>query len=414
MIRIRAASLLAGLALLAACSLPTATGNSPTETSTSPNPLLPTRTSAATRTGESGAATIPTDSLVAYYPFDGDAADASGNGNDGQVFGASAAQDRFRVPDQAYQFDGQNDFILVPESESFGLNGDFSVALWLRPAAPDFFGPILSRVAQRQSKFEGWDLQFDSKYLGRKVIYDPVSSATYISAGLMMTKGQIASSVWTCLAFTYHASDHAWAFYSQGRLNNHGTEGEETVVLNPSARLYIGGDPQYSVYFNGSLDDIAIYQRTLGVEDVRQYCDAGSPAQPATGPTPTLAAQPASSSTARAQPTSSSTATRTRTPTGTPTVQRTPGCDGGFSQLAIGVYAILTEGTVPNRVRSAPQAGDNVISLLYTGTTVKVLGGPVCADGLIFWKVESTTIPGGSGWTAEGDGHEYYLAPYEP
>ncbi len=40
--------------------------------------------------------------------------------------------------------------------------------------------------------------------------------------------------------------------------------------------------------------------------------------------------------------------------------------------------------------------------------------GPVCADGLVFWKVENPDIPGGVGWTAEGDGVEYYLEPHQP
>jgi hypothetical protein len=43
-----------------------------------------------------------------------------------------------------------------------------------------------------------------------------------------------------------------------------------------------------------------------------------------------------------------------------------------------------------------------------------VLEGPICADGLIFWKVENELIPGGAGWTAEGNGKEYWLEPYTP
>lgn len=45
---------------------------------------------------------------------------------------------------------------------------------------------------------------------------------------------------------------------------------------------------------------------------------------------------------------------------------------------------------------------------------IEILEGPICADGLVFWKIESESIPGGIGWTAEGDGKEYYLEPYQP
>ena len=43
-----------------------------------------------------------------------------------------------------------------------------------------------------------------------------------------------------------------------------------------------------------------------------------------------------------------------------------------------------------------------------------ILEGPVCADGFVFWRVENDSIPGGSGWTAEGDGTEYWLVQYQP
>ncbi len=37
---------------------------------------------------------VPTDGLVAWYPFNGNANDESGNGNDGVIHGASASDDR--------------------------------------------------------------------------------------------------------------------------------------------------------------------------------------------------------------------------------------------------------------------------------------------------------------------------------
>lgn len=84
-----------------------------------------------------------------------------------------------------------------------------------------------------------------------------------------------------------------------------------------------------------------------------------------------------------------------------------------WPRLQVNGQAILVD-VSPNRVRSAPQKGDNLISQLAPGTVVKVLEGPVCADGLVFWMIESDTIPGGVGWTAEGDGNEYWLEPLSP
>jgi hypothetical protein len=54
------------------------------------------------------------------------------------------------------------------------------------------------------------------------------------------------------------------------------------------------------------------------------------------------------------------------------------------------------------------------IALLYPGSVVELLEGPICADGVVFWKVGSDLVPGGIGWTAEGDGADYFLEPYVP
>ena len=54
-----------------------------------------------------------TNGLVAYYPFNGNANDASGNGNNGIVNGATLASDRFGRANQAYSFNGTNNYVLT-------------------------------------------------------------------------------------------------------------------------------------------------------------------------------------------------------------------------------------------------------------------------------------------------------------
>jgi hypothetical protein len=91
-------------------------------------------------------------------------------------------------------------------------------------------------------------------------------------------------------------------------------------------------------------------------------------------------------------------------------------CAGKFTRLVPGEEAVVT-GTPtdpPNRVRLGPSLSDEIISQIYPQTHVKVIEGPVCTDGLVFWKVENSMIPGGSGWTVEGDGTEHWLEPYKP
>jgi hypothetical protein len=90
-------------------------------------------------------------------------------------------------------------------------------------------------------------------------------------------------------------------------------------------------------------------------------------------------------------------------------------CTSGWTRLtAVSQDKVSEDNPTPNRVRTEPSQVSDVITLLPPGTVVELLDGPVCADGLVFWKVESDLIPDGLGWTAEGDGREYYLLPYQP
>ena len=91
-----------------------------------------------------------------------------------------------------------------------------------------------------------------------------------------------------------------------------------------------------------------------------------------------------------------------------------PDCTSGWTRLRSGSYAkVSQEQPSPNRVREVPDAAAKIIHQIYPGGIVRVLEGPVCKNGLVFWKVENSLIPGGVGWTAEGDGKEYYLEPIQ-
>ena len=65
-----------------------------------------------------------TSHLIAYYPFNGNANDESGNNNHGTVNGATLTTDRFSNPNNAYSFDGIDDFILVSHSNSLDITGN--------------------------------------------------------------------------------------------------------------------------------------------------------------------------------------------------------------------------------------------------------------------------------------------------
>ena len=70
------------------------------------------------------------DDLVAYWPFNGNANDESGNGNHGAIHGnATLNFDRFRNSNSAYTFDGSSK-IEVNSFREFHWGSNFSLSVW--------------------------------------------------------------------------------------------------------------------------------------------------------------------------------------------------------------------------------------------------------------------------------------------
>ena len=76
---------------------------------------------------------VPTNGLVGFWPFNGNANDESGNGNNGSVNGASLTFDRFGNTSTAYSFDGINNFIQVNNAAIFNIVNGHSISVWYKP-----------------------------------------------------------------------------------------------------------------------------------------------------------------------------------------------------------------------------------------------------------------------------------------
>ena len=64
---------------------------------------------------------VLTDGLVANYTFTGNASDGTSNENNGTVRNATLTTDRFGEANSAYYFDGNEDYISIPFSESLQI-----------------------------------------------------------------------------------------------------------------------------------------------------------------------------------------------------------------------------------------------------------------------------------------------------
>ncbi|MEN8227999.1 MAG: cadherin domain-containing protein [Bacteroidota bacterium] len=199
-----------------------------------------------------------TDGLIANYPFSGDANDISGNGINGQIFGASLTSDRYGNPNSAFSFDGIDDYIGLTNSEDlhFG-NNDFSISLWYQLSSleikpQDVISIYNSTGNNREFRFASNPIQ-DSMYF--QLFDNGTSSGNYIK---FKTKLE-----WQHITIT--RSSNILKLYMNGTIFS-----EIPITANivlTAAKPIIGAVDKSTnspdAFFDGKIDDIYIHSRAL-------------------------------------------------------------------------------------------------------------------------------------------------------
>ncbi len=81
------------------------------------------------------------------------------------------------------------------------------------------------------------------------------------------------------------------------------------------------------------------------------------------------------------------------------------------SRLKPNIYAYVSlTPPLPNRIRSSASLSSNYIGQIYPGGGLWIIDGPICADGYLWWFVESRQN-GLRGWTVSGRKSERWMLP---
>ena len=200
--------------------------------------------------------------LVAWYKFDGNANDSSGNGNHGTVNGATLTTDRFGNPNSAYSFDG-NDWISTANSTSLaGIYNTITVSAWIRP---NVSGSSCILCKGTTSSLRQYGLVVNTTATtGNYCIND---GNYYGSYGDIYVNSSTPPSVgvWQHVTMTYDGS--VVKAYLNGTLV--GTRSVSGYFPEVSGGLLLGKDPPGSLeYYSGAMDDVRIYNRALSAVEV--------------------------------------------------------------------------------------------------------------------------------------------------
>jgi trimeric autotransporter adhesin len=201
----------------------------------------------------------PTNGLVAYYPFTGNANDASGNGRHGVPSGGIAlTTDRYGNGGQAYLFNGSNAGIAVNSWNTITGNAPRTMSIWFKTTNPSVSQQMLSWGTNSASSscYMGSGIYSGIKFLG---FFGFANDLALVDAL------QFYDNRWHLMTFTFDGNTMTLFFDGVVFMSRTG------ATLNTgSSRLTIGFHYTNVDYFNGSLDDIRIYDRALNMFEVRQ------------------------------------------------------------------------------------------------------------------------------------------------
>jgi kumamolisin len=278
-----------------------------------------------TPTSKPTATPRPAPALVLYYPFNGDATDASGNGHNGTVLGAVLAPDRCGNPNSAYSFDGQSAYI---KASATGLpTAERTVAFWFSaPTVPSGLPAFVALGYGGGSCGTSWFMSLGDGQIAVTAHCGVNGTLYYYSTP--------PQGAWYHEAITTDAT--GTRIYLNGVpvmgcgaafFNNTNVTGTDLAIgvdVNPSGTAPYT-DPNVG-YFKGLIDEVRIYDQALTADEISVLAGAScaplSTATPTSTPTRTRTQTPTSTATGTPTATQTATATPTATPTSTPT--RTP------------------------------------------------------------------------------------------
>ena len=218
--------------------------------------------------------------LQAYYPFNGNANDASGNNNNPVFNNATITADRFGKINSAYHFNGVYQYMRIPNNPSLNFVNQISLSVWVKPTG---FYYDICHASQLISKGGG--------------NYNPGNYALRFDDALYSAGSGCNGSVCDSLHQNFRGTGTVLKPYPGDFIKKN--EWYNVLYTNDgkTAKLYVNCELKYSVVFpetftntedlffgksdddffpfwlNGDLDDIRIYNRALNDKEIFSLCN---------------------------------------------------------------------------------------------------------------------------------------------
>ena len=212
---------------------------------------------------------VPSNGLVGYWPFVGNANDASPNGNNGTVQGATLTIDRFGQSNHAYSFNGDDTIVITNPIMLPIADSSFSTSLWFKDSTWLIRGTLI-----------GWGM---GSGIGSEANYIHIKESGgvehYFWLNDLLDSTTNLSGAWHHVVVTYSKNTHVRIMYLDGdsvASNNAGSVNVSYSNISIGVQQSAPGFFCNSCGFTGAIDDIGIWNRVLTQQEITTLHNATS------------------------------------------------------------------------------------------------------------------------------------------
>jgi len=206
--------------------------------------------SSFTHLGAAEFAPAPASRPRAWYPFEGNALDASGNGNDGTMSGKVQFM-AGKLGALAAQFDGSsNTFISIPLS----VSNSFTIGFWLKTAATGGSGQWYNGKGLVDGEVAGVANDFGVTLIGGCAAFGVGNPDTTITTPVAVNDGN-----WHHIAATRDSVSGQMNLYVDGSLQANGAGPPGTRTAPPGLRIGSVQTGTAGGFLLGTMDDVQLF-----------------------------------------------------------------------------------------------------------------------------------------------------------
>ena len=230
-------------------------------------------------------AKIDPENITGMWLFDegkgGTAADASGNGNDGEIHGAKWVDGKFG---KALEFDGVSNWVEVPHSNTVAFKKGVSFTITLYFKGPKVAGALVGKNYEDKSQAVPWYLLWNGGGDNKVTLYLRDSASTNFRAD---GTTEIGDDEWHFVVGRADADAGKISIWIDGKMETEVDFNKNDGYGTSEGVFHIAR--HFDRYTEGIIDDVALFNVALEEEDMDELMDNGVETAAAVDPVNKLA-----------------------------------------------------------------------------------------------------------------------------